>query len=135
MTVEKNLFVYGTLMSDDVMHAVTGRQFHGTQCTLDDFQRFSVKDADYPGIRNVKGNIVDGLIYQDIPVTIWPLLDEFEGDMYERIEVTVKTAENIQLMAFTYVIKKQFLHLLTDMPWSFETFIKLRKEHFLNEDM
>ncbi len=135
MTGIKNLFVYGTLMSGDVMQAVTGLYFTGTHCRLDNFQRFSVKNADYPGIRHKHGKSVDGLIYLNIPDNIWPLLDEFEGDIYERIEVAVKTAENIEFSAFTYVIKEHSAHLLTDLPWSFDIFIQQRKKQFLREEM
>lgn len=133
MTGKNNLFVYGTLMSDEVMHTVTGHHFPGTPSILDDFQRFSIHGADFPGIRQVTGKTVPGLIYQDIPEHIWPLLDEFEGDMYERIKVMVTTSDQIQFPAFTYVMTEQFLHLLTDLPWSFDTFIQQHKRHFLRE--
>lgn len=120
-------------MSSEVMQAVTGHRFQGSECILNNYERFCVKDADYPGIKGNQGTSVEGLLYQDIPTEIWALLDDFEGELYQRIEVKITRLNQTEQPAFTYVIKEQYFHMLTQDPWSFNTFLQHGKKRFFND--
>ena len=99
---DRSAFFYGTLMAPEVLHRVchgpANPTFSTAQSTylktspaiLHDYRRHRVKGADYPAIlpapsSNVRGTFVTGLTDGDIY-----RLDIFEGDEYERRQVTCR---------------------------------------------
>lgn len=124
------LFVYGTLQDPRVIQAVTGRVFPSVPATLSDYCRYRVKDADYPGILVQECASVDGLLLQDVDSASLAALDAFEGEYYQRREVEVVSAAGVVIQCFCYVIDEQWLHLLTDEPWTLEEFQKTGYQRF-----
>jgi len=58
-------------------------------------------------------------------------LDAFEGDRYERVEVTVFLRSNQAVPAQTYIIRDGCRHLLTDQPWCLQNFRKNDQDVFI----
>lgn len=116
------LFVYGTLMAEPVMRSVCGRHFASTPATLHDFRRRRVSGEVYPAIIPCPGEKVDGALYCGLNATQLALLDVFEGDMYRRVVVDVKTGSGWR-SAHTYVMSPAYRHALTDEPWSLKGFL------------
>ncbi len=111
------LFVYGTLMWPQVLRTLTGSSWVTEDAVLIGFKRCRIKGAVYPGIKkdstsSVKGKVVRGLGEKEILI-----LDQFEGDAYERIRVQVKTGSNKEEEVFTYIIREAYKHILSDQEW------------------
>jgi gamma-glutamylcyclotransferase (GGCT)/AIG2-like uncharacterized protein YtfP len=58
--MNKAIFCYGTLQFPEVMEKVTGRQFPGTEAVLDNFARYRIKNAVYPGVIAEDGATTEG---------------------------------------------------------------------------
>jgi len=117
------LFVYGTLMDTEVFFAVTGiPQPESEKALLQDFARYQVRKAPYPGILPYPGGRVDGLLLFDLPSALWPRLDEFEGPLYERRPLTVTTADSLVTAAWAYIVPQHLGAYLSNAPWSLERF-------------
>ena len=116
------LFVYGTLMAEQVMRSVCGHTFAPMPATLHDFRRRRVSGEVYPAIIPCPGEKVDGALYCGLNATQLALLDVFEGVMYRRVVVDVKTGSGWR-SAHTYVMSPAYRHALTDKPWSLKDFL------------
>ncbi len=128
----ENLFAYGTLMCPEIIQIVTGKNLSGAGGTLKSYQRFSIKNEVYPGIIPAPGKVVDGIVYFGLSVSIWKLLDGFEGEIYLRQPVKILLIEERRTInAHTYIIKPQYADLLASKPWSYEKFLKTGKDKFL----
>ena len=64
-----------------------------------------------PGIVPTEdGEEVDGYVFSSEHLTEhWSWLDDFEGDGYERVLVTVRADENQSLMAYVYALKHSLI--------------------------
>jgi gamma-glutamylcyclotransferase (GGCT)/AIG2-like uncharacterized protein YtfP len=125
------LFVYGTLMCEEIFEQVTGTIPIARKAILKEFRRFSVKNEHYPGVVGQKGFQVEGLIYDNISEQSWDLLDSFEGDMYFRQEVEVHLENGKRLDAFVYVVKPEYTHLMGTYDWSYDRFMTSGKAQFV----
>jgi len=106
----ETLFVYGTLMPNcpngHVLENIVGKFVPATV-------RGNLKDAGwsasmgYPGIKlNEDGDTVHGfLFYSNNLINHWENLDEFEGEEFERQEVTVERYDELDVDTFIYVLK------------------------------
>jgi gamma-glutamylcyclotransferase (GGCT)/AIG2-like uncharacterized protein YtfP len=81
-----NIFVYGTLLCDEVVKAVTGKTFSTVDYKLDHYQRFQIYDNNkprmYPGIIPVKDSSVMGKILLDVDEESFSKLCHFEDSEY-----------------------------------------------------
>ena len=125
------LFVYGTLMCEDIFEQVAGSSPRAQKATLKDFRRFAIKNEHYPGVINQQGSQVEGLVYDDVSERSWALLDRFEGDMYSRQEVNVHLDNGNTMDAFVYVVKPEYTHLMENSDWSYDRFLTTLKTQFI----
>ncbi len=125
------LFVYGTLMCEDIFEKVTGIIPIAQKATLRGFRRFSIKNEHYPGVVGQDGYQVEGLVYDNIPEQCWELLDSFEGDMYHRRAVKIHLVNGKIVDAFVYVVKAEYTHLMEECDWSLGRFVTSGKTRFV----
>ncbi len=125
------MFVYGTLQFADVLAAVTGRRFEGVVATLDDHARYCVKQQPFPGIVPQAGSQVRGLVYRGIDPVALARIDEFEGELYRRETVSVRTDDGRDIEAQAYVVRPRFHSLLADAPWDEDTFARRWRERYV----
>jgi len=104
------LFVYGTLMPNcphgEVLEKVVGKFVPATANGY-------LKDAGwsasmgYPGMRlDEDGDTVHGfLFYSNNLINHWENLDEFEGEEFVRVPVTVERYDEFEVDTFIYVLK------------------------------
>ena len=119
MYMNLNIFAYGTLMICSVMHVVTARHFRSQKAILRDYARFMIKGESYPGI---------------MPVTdaqSLAQLDTFEGELYQRTQIRVKTGARGMLNAEAYVVKPKYLGYLSLKAWDVNEFIQKDLQMFL----
>jgi gamma-glutamylcyclotransferase (GGCT)/AIG2-like uncharacterized protein YtfP len=125
-----DLFTYGSLMCEDIMAYVAGEQLRATPALLPGFHRFLVKDEHYPGVVPDPTGTVTGLVYHTISLQGWSRLDAFEGEMYDRLPVTVRLGNHTEAQVFCYVFRPRFSHRLTATEWDYAAFLQNGKELF-----
>jgi gamma-glutamylcyclotransferase (GGCT)/AIG2-like uncharacterized protein YtfP len=128
-----DFFAYGTLMCDDILYGVAGCRPAQTPATLANYHRYSVRGELYPGIVAQAGSTVNGVLYFDVPLQAWVQLDRFEGEMYSRCAVRVTTEDGQSIQAITYVVRPEYVHIMTSSDWSYEDFLKSGKKLFIGE--
>ena len=126
-----NLFAYGTLMCEDIMHEVAGELFERVPGTISGFSRYRVRGETYPGLVPQEGGSVDGVLYLNITRSAWERLDRFEGAMYETVTLPVVCNGKI-IAAESYIVKPAFRHLLENTLWDFSLFLESGKTLFRN---
>lgn len=112
------LFVYGTLQIPEVVRAVTGRRLVGRPAVLEGYERRCLRGRTYPGIARAVGRSTAGLLFPALEPRVLELLDDFEGALYERRVLTVKTpSDGRSHRAQAYVVSEARADLLTARPW------------------
>jgi gamma-glutamylcyclotransferase (GGCT)/AIG2-like uncharacterized protein YtfP len=96
-----SLFVYGTLLNDDLVRKLTGRVFPKRPATLDGFERVEPPD-DYPYITRAADERVEGCLLEGVDPASLARLDAYEGDGYLRTSVEV-TVGSVRVACETYV--------------------------------
>ncbi len=123
-------FTYGSLMSPDIMTRVAGCACQGVPAYLDGYSRHPVRAEEYPGMIPSPDGRVEGVLYRDLPDSAWPRLDAFEGVMYLRRRVSVRTPDGSCEPAWTYVFREDYAHLLEPGDWDLDAFLRHGKARF-----
>ncbi|KAK7825768.1 aig2-like protein d [Quercus suber] len=90
-----NVFVYGSLLADDVVKVLLKRVPPSSSAILHSFHRFSIKGRVYPAILPVENKKVTGKVLFGITNPELDILDTFEDVEYERrtVEVSLMALE------------------------------------------
>ncbi|KAK4364869.1 hypothetical protein RND71_016227 [Anisodus tanguticus] len=132
-----NVFVYGSLLHDDVVRALLKRVPPSSPAILRNFHRFSIKGCVYPAILPVENKKVNGKVLSGITIRELDILDKFEDVEYERrtvdVSQTVLDSSNT-LMVETYIWADQSDPNLYG-EWDFEEWERLHKQSFLKMTM
>ncbi len=120
------MFVYGTLEIPEVVRALLGRVPAGEVATLRGYVRGMVRGRSYPGARTRAGAETVGIVYEGVSGRELRLLDRFEGTMYRRRRVRVRTGPGREVAAQVYVLSVSHRHRLTGRSWDRQRF---RDEH------
>ncbi|KAM0915330.1 hypothetical protein ACQ4PT_010935 [Festuca glaucescens] len=126
-----SVFVYGSLMADEVVSAILNRVPASCPALLTDYHRFCVKDRIYPAILPVERKKVAGRVIMGISDAELIVLDAFEDYEYVRRRVQISLTDTSDTMlADTYVwsdAKDPDLY----GEWDFEEWKKLHMKDFL----
>jgi gamma-glutamylcyclotransferase (GGCT)/AIG2-like uncharacterized protein YtfP len=120
--MRRRFFAYGTLVLPEVVGALIGRVPAAEPAALEGFVRGMVHGRPYPAIRERPGAITRGLVYEPVSSRELRLLDRFEGSIYARRSVRVRTPAGRALTAEVYVLKPRHRHVLGASPWDAERF-------------
>jgi gamma-glutamylcyclotransferase (GGCT)/AIG2-like uncharacterized protein YtfP len=124
------LFCYGTLMVETVFSHISGIAKPVTKkATLCNYERRALSAKAYPGVRQLQGASVEGVIYR-LPKLALPALDRYEGDMYFREAVKVTTPEG-EVEAWCYVLRPRYCHLMLKNDWSLQNFCNKHLQAYL----
>jgi len=126
-----DIFTYGSLMFPAVMKAVTGRDFSSRNARVKNHARFRVRGESYPGLTPLEGAVTQGVLHLNVDALSLRRLDDFEGEMYERTEISAEALDGESLMAQTYLIKPQYRDRLSSEPWDPEHFEKADLVQFM----
>ncbi|ESQ46423.1 hypothetical protein EUTSA_v10000361mg [Eutrema salsugineum] len=126
-----SVFVYGSLMADDVVQLLLNRVPRTASAILPDFHRFSIKGRVYPAILPAEADKVPGKVLFGITDDELYILDEFEDIDYERKNVQVlltDSSEKLQTKTYIWANKDD-----PDLygTWEFEEWKQLHMEGFL----
>lgn len=126
-----NLFVYGTLMDDEIFQIVAGERPSSDQAVLHGYIRKQVIGEVYPAIAEQSGDEVTGILYYNLTETALNRLDRFEGDQYDRRGVKVSLRTGQFVAAQVYVFSEKSKQRLAPDDWEYRTFLNSGKELFL----
>ncbi|KAI6679130.1 hypothetical protein NL676_033011 [Syzygium grande] len=131
MAATLNVFVYGSLLADDVVRALLNRVPPSSPALLPEFHRFSIKGRVYPAILPLPKHTVAGKVLMGITVPELDVLDTFEDVEYARTTVQVTLLDGSdKLEAEAYVwSNKHDPDLYGD--WDFEEWKQKHMDDFL----
>ncbi|KAG8095264.1 hypothetical protein GUJ93_ZPchr0012g20869 [Zizania palustris] len=126
-----SVFVYGSLMADEVVSAIIKRVPPSSAALLPNYHRFSIKDRIYPAILPVESKKVAGKVIMGITDAELHILDEFEDVEYVRTRVEILSTDSSEtILADTYVwADAEDPHIYGE--WDFEEWKKLHMKDFL----
>lgn len=128
-----HVFVYGTLMDDEIGGRMGLGRYGKVQAALHGFRRKMVRGEVYPGLIEDKDGAVAGLLYLDVADDDVNRLDCFEGEEYERIRVTAHLENGSPLTCETYLFREEFRHRLMDEEWDPKTFREEGRNRFIED--
>lgn len=111
-----NLFVYGTLIFDEILSVLLKRKFVSTPGLLENYKLKKFSDAEYPGIITEMNSFVSGKIIFDINAQDISILDSYEGVMYKRRILKVKTNTK-EHDCQVYIVDHKYRDKLSEDPW------------------
>jgi gamma-glutamylcyclotransferase (GGCT)/AIG2-like uncharacterized protein YtfP len=126
----QNIFVYGTLLSSGIIKKLTGKSFKTFAAVLPGYKLYRVKNCDYPAIIQNEGSEINGLIIENVNDSSLAVISFYEGDEYEKKQVTVFVNGNPEV-ALAFVWAKE-IELLEDTGWDFREFENNSLEHYIN---
>ena len=113
------------------MEAVLGAALPGEPARALGWARYRVADEHYPGLVTCAGAVTWGTLYSTLDPADFAVLDDFEGDLYDRVELEVEPSGTAPRFASAYVIPTDRVGRLTREPWSLEAFRAAHLEVFL----
>uniref|UniRef100_A0A0D3F0J6 Putative gamma-glutamylcyclotransferase n=1 Tax=Oryza barthii TaxID=65489 RepID=A0A0D3F0J6_9ORYZ len=125
------VFVYGTLMAEEVVRVLIGRSPSSSPAVLPNYQRFSIKRRVYPAILPVDGKEVSGKVFKGITDRELNVLDIFEDEEYVKRTVEISLTDTSEkLLAYAYIWGNQ------DDPdlygeWDFEEWKRVHLEDYV----
>jgi gamma-glutamylcyclotransferase (GGCT)/AIG2-like uncharacterized protein YtfP len=127
----KNIFVYGTLMFEEVWDRIVHRHYAKQAAVLSGFRRLPVKGETYPGlVKSISGS-VQGILYFDVNARDIKRLDKFEGKYYRKMPVRVWTMDGRVHNARTYVFSDRYRRLLGHSAWDPDHFHRQQLSGFI----
>eukprot|EP00250_Pteridium_aquilinum_P013395 c21315_g1_i1 orf=273-635(-) len=98
-----NVFVYGTLLANEVVSALLQRIPPSSAAFLPDFHRYSIKGRVYPAILPANGDKVLGKVLFGLNDQELKLFDDFEDVEYRRqiVEPVLLEWRKVHLQDFT----------------------------------
>ncbi|KAJ8758821.1 hypothetical protein K2173_000542 [Erythroxylum novogranatense] len=99
------VFVYGSLLADDVVSVLLNRIPQSSTAVLDGYHRFSIKGRVYPAILPVENKKVTGKVFFGITNSELDILDVFEDEEYKRRPVDVSlrdSSDEVQVFAYVW---------------------------------
>ncbi len=128
---EHKLFCYGTLQIPAVIEAVVGRRFKGQAAALAGYAAYAVRGAEYPGIRSTPTHTTRGQVYFGLTPGELSILDRFEGLLYQRQRLVVRTCDGRRRGVWTYVVKPARNKQLSAALWCPRDFRRRRLRRFM----
>ena len=114
LSAETNkLFVYGTLLLDDVVNVLLGRIPHHQHAVARGWQIVCLPQRVYPGLIPGQGEAV-GKVFTDLTDTEWTTLDAFEDPDYTLATVRVLLPTELEIDALSYIWRGDHI----DQSWS-----------------
>ena len=117
-----NLFVYGTLMYEEVLGRVVRGRYRRSTGVLKGYKRRRIRGEEYPGLVGDPNSTVEGIVWLGVNAEDISRLDDFEGDEYERVPAVVWDQSRHIMQVQVYRIRKTHLHILDDADWNREEF-------------
>ena len=126
-----SIFVYGTLMSPQVVRILLGRTVVPSPAILSGYQRYPVVDQAFPGMIPNNSGMTEGMILEELSAIDVQVLDWFEGDEYVRRSVTC-VQNGVDRQVDTYVWSNPVSQLELEQEWDYQRFCENKLEWYLS---
>lgn len=126
-----NVFVSGPLMFRDLIKAVTGKVFTVESGVLHGYAQFTIKDKGQSAMIPFPDRMVEGVVYLDVDDDSLARIDAFQGNRFEREDVTVEAENGEWLEASAYCLKLRRRKILSAEEWSEDVY----RDNFLKKDL
>ena len=127
-----NLFVYGSLMFDEVWERVAGTRNAVIPAQTAGWEVRALTVGSWPGLVDVPGAVAEGMVRLEVSDEALARLDAFEGDFYERRTLTVRTADG-EMTADAWVVAPGHRGAVLPERWDRERFARENLARFLDE--
>ena len=125
------LFVYGSLLSPEVLRVLLRRVPRMRSATIRGFRRYGLLERPYPAVCADAEGVVKGEIIFDLEPSEAEVLDDFEGDEYGKVQVeaTIDGAEGTSIEVDLYAYAQR----TADMQgqWSYDAFRDAHLESYV----
>ena len=122
------LFVYGTLVFAEVVERLLGRLPEVARAAAPGWSTRLLPAKRYPGLVPDSMSAAGGLLFLDLTASERRLLDDYEGEEYQRVDMTVVDEGGRMVEAQTYVIDPT---QATEERWTTQWFAELHLADFL----
>ena len=129
MSTPPGFFAYGTLALSPVLEALVGRPIAGAPASLEGWARYRVRGALYPALVPESGARTEGSLYPALSPDELVLVDRFEGSLYERRCLEVRSGSAVR-SAQVYVVSPGAEAALSNEPWDVAEFAARHLERF-----
>ena len=129
--MENTIFVYGSLMADEVILKLIHRVPTKREATVQGYKRYKLKNRSYPGAFQQERSSIKGLLFFGINEEEMNILDAFEGREYKKEEISaeVEGGERISASMYTYIETSVLLH--EEDEWSYSNFREYHLAQFV----
>lgn len=127
------LFVYGTLLNNEVLNSLLGFMPAKHLALLRGYRCVEVKNQPFPAIYFDSGSVVNGELVEGLEGQHLTLLDEYEGVFYKRKIVEVVLVDGKVEECYTYVFRKRYHRFLTKESWSNDCFRNNHMSDYLEQ--
>lgn len=126
----QHVFVYGSLMFDEVWSRVVDGRYSSVGATLKGYRRHAVRDETYPAVMPKLDAVVQGLVYLDVSKADLLRLDAFEGVEYRResAQVLDDQGQCIDAQFYLWLLPERAL----DQDWDLNHFKVEGLARFMN---
>ncbi len=124
------LFVYGSLLSPEVLQLVVGRVPDSVPAMLPGYACYYVEGATFPGIIESSGDQTPGRVLAGLTQSELQALDRYEDSFYQRLSVQVKLDGGMQAV-MAYVVPAEASHVLSPRAWTWEEFERLHLAEYV----
>lgn len=115
------LFVYGTLQLPEKLQSLLGRVPSLEPATLHGYRCGLVARADFPGIVPQADAVVNGQVLAPLSQAELDILDQYEGELYQRVRVSVVAARG-PVNVWVYAIVPWARGRVTEQVWTVEDY-------------
>ncbi|CAD6338436.1 unnamed protein product [Miscanthus lutarioriparius] len=126
-----NVFVYGSLMADEVVRTILKRVPPAAPALLPNYHRFNIKGRIYPAILPVESKRVAGRVITGVTDEELQLLDAFEDVEYTRTRVEISLTDSSEKMLADAYVWSDAEDPNLYGEWDFEEWKKLHMKDFL----
>ena len=126
----QNIFVYGTLLSPEIITKLTGKTFKTTPAVLSGYKKYCVKDFDYPAVIQIDDSITSGMVLENVDDYSLYVISFYEGNEYEKLKVNINlNDESKEVLVFVWVKGQE---LLENKEWDFHHFQKNKLKYYID---
>lgn len=120
-------------MNDEVLSLLIKSNVSKIKAFLSDYICLAISGQVFPAIRPETGSTVEGILIVDLSEQDLCVLDEYEADYYQRLTVSVLTADDKEQQCDVYAFKPDYYYLLSNTTWSNDAFRKTHMSSYIKK--
>lgn len=125
----RNIFVYGTLQSPEIVKKLTGKSFKTSPAVLQGYNRYCVKECDYPAVIQKDNAETAGLVLENVDDFSLDIISFYEGDEYEK-KILPIMVNGLMKKTIAFIWNAEITNLKNE-EWNFKEFENQRLDYYL----